>query len=173
MKNSYESQVSLLDRAILDDSRTMRGMFSNTTPAESRTPADLGRTDEQLSFYNLRQGATAGLIALAMAHPIPTIASVLGDAAPSPASLRSRMEPADDLQALIRDARTKLELYFPGAAVKLREQLDPLDGEKQLILGVKIKRDAAAYQAFEKFRQSWWLENRVRADGQLVIKVDG
>jgi hypothetical protein len=100
---------------------------------------------------------------------LPTANSTLAQFASEPL----RPSAHDSVDQLILEAKTKLSLYFPGKPLKLREQADPSDGSVQIILGVQAGRTQSAYEKFELFADDWWTQNRDRADGALIIKIDG
>jgi hypothetical protein len=90
-------------------------------------------------------------------------------------TVESTLEPTDrdPLEVLIFDAKLLLARFFPTSEIQMRYQIDPADGSRQQILGVKAGRTAKSYLAFEQFETNWWNANRHRANGDLVIKVDG
>jgi hypothetical protein len=85
----------------------------------------------------------------------------------------SELESKRELDALVGEVKETLSNYFPGVALVLRHQIDPEDGSVQLILSVKAGRSEPSYASLDKFKSAWWSYNRHRADGQLLVKIDG
>ena len=78
------------------------------------------------------------------------------------------------LVLFLREARKKLDVYFPNSEVSLEVITDPeTEGDYQLLAAVSTDSPAEdAYRRLKEFDRDWWLDELGRSQGLLSISID-
>ena len=75
---------------------------------------------------------------------------------------------------LLREAREKLDGYFPTSEVSLEVITDPeAESDYQLVAAVSTDLPGEdAYRKLKEFDRDWWLDELERSQGLLCISID-